>query len=372
MTAAWHSAHVRYYALDKDALILDGIRPLLHDLQPVVDRAYLARHWRQGPHLRVNVRTEPAVWHETVRPRIERHLGAYLAEHPSTSAMDEAAELPVHRRLAQLELETGPLTPWFPDNSVQFPPYDARVAVLGNEDVAELVADFSAAGTELLIAMLDHARTGAATKELLAIDLMLAASHTVAPPLQHAFISYRSHAEGFLFASGDPAGTRARFDAHYREHRAVLTERVRRVVATLDGRTDAAPVPFVREWAQICRHHVRRAAPLADAGRLFPPTPAPAAGDPQRSTFHALMLGSPRYRAEIFDAAWFHLYRLALNNTYLQINRLGLAPHERLRACHIAANAVEDVYGVSAHDLVSGFVRHSGKGISATLADTAS
>jgi hypothetical protein len=30
--------------------------------------------------------------------------------------------------------------------------------------------------------------------------------------------------------------------------------------------------------------------------------------------------------------------------------------YERLRTCHVAANAVEEVYGVSAFDLVAGFV----------------
>jgi hypothetical protein len=38
------------------------------------------------------------------------------------------------------------------------------------------------------------------------------------------------------------------------------------------------------------------------------------------------------------------------------ISRMGLTPYERLRTCHVAANAVEEVYGVSAFDLVAGFV----------------
>ncbi|MGH3829696.1 MAG: lantibiotic dehydratase C-terminal domain-containing protein [Pseudonocardiaceae bacterium] len=49
---SWHSAHIHYHEPDKNALILDAVRPLLHQLRPVVERAYLVRPWRQGPHLR--------------------------------------------------------------------------------------------------------------------------------------------------------------------------------------------------------------------------------------------------------------------------------------------------------------------------------
>lgn len=358
--AEWHSAYIYYYELDKDDLILDAVRPLLGEVRSAVDRAYVVRHWRQGPHLRLHVHTDPRSWTEVVRPGIERVIGDYVGAHPSTSDLDERTEMPTHVMLAEHEQESGRLSPWFSDNSLQYPPYDARIEVLGNPDVAGLVADFAADGTELLFAMLEHARSGADTKELLSIGLMLAASHTVAPPIEHAFISYRSHAEGFLFRSADPASTRARFDAHYRERRDVLTERVRAVIATLEGRPDGKPVPFVREWADISRRYAARAAPLVRNGRLFPKTVAPSSNGPELSPFHKPMFGSERYREEVFNAGYFHLYRFVLNCTYLQINRTGLAPYERLRACHIAANAVEDVYGVSASDLVAGFIAQAG------------
>jgi hypothetical protein len=52
-------------------------------------------------------------------------------------------------------------------------------------------------------------------------------------------------------------------------------------------------------------------------------------------------------------------YRFLLNCTCLQINRLGLGPYHRLRTCHAAANAVEEIYGLSAIDGIRGFVeRH--------------
>jgi AcrR family transcriptional regulator len=191
MASSWHSAHVYYYDPDKDALLLDAIRPLLHQLRPVVESAYVVRHWRQGPHLRVHVRTDPHTWTSIVQPQLEQIIGAYLRAHPSTVTLDERAELPMHLLLAEREQERGPLSPWFPDNSIQYQPYDPRLHVLGDQRVADLLADYLAASTETLFELLEHIRSGADTKELLSLGLMLATSHTLAPPLHRSFMSYR-------------------------------------------------------------------------------------------------------------------------------------------------------------------------------------
>lgn len=356
---SWYSTHIYYYEPDKDALILDGIRPLVDRLRPVVQSAYVVRHWRQGPHLRLHVRTDEHTWVTAVQPQVEHTIGAYLRALPSTAVLDKQAEIPIHLLLAKREEEIGPLSPWYPDNSIQYLPYDSRLHVLRRQEVADLVAGYLSESTELLFAMLDHVRSGADTKELLGVSLMLATSHTLAPPITSSFVSYRSHAEGFLFGSGDPAATRAGFDEHYRAHREVLTDRVRAVIAILEGRTEGAPVPFVREWAELVRTHADRAEPLIRQGLVYPKTAGPQPGDPPRSEFHQMMFANRTYREQIFDAPRFHRYRVGLNYTYLQINRLGLAPAQRMRTCHIAANAVEDVYGLCAVDLVKAFVeRH--------------
>lgn len=358
---SWHSAHIYYYQPDKDALILDAIRPLLHRLRPVVDSAYLARHWRQGPHLRLHVRTDSHTWTTTVQPQLEHTIGTYLRAHPSTATLDERAELPTHLLLAQREQENGPLTPWFPDNSIHYQPYDPRLHVLGDQQVADLLTDYLAESTKLLFDMLDHVRNAAGPeelpglKELLSMSLMLATSHILAPPITHSFISYRSHAEGFLFGSTDPAATRAAFDQHYHTHRQALTDRVRAVIATLECRS-AQPVPFVSAWAALLTTYADRAKPLIQAGLVYPKTSAPQPTDPPRAAFHQLMFGSRTYRERVFDDPDFHRYRVGLNFTYLQINRLGLAPIQRMRTCHLAANAVEDIYGISAVDMIRTFV----------------
>lgn len=357
---SWHSAHIYYYEPDKDALLLDAIRPLLHQLRPVVERAYVVRHWRQGPHLRLHVRTDPHTWATTVQPQLEHTIGAYLRAHPSTAGLDERTELPIHLLLAKREEEHGPLTPWYPDNSIQYQPHDPRLHVLGDQQVADLLGDLLAESTELLFDLLEYVRSGADTKELLSLGLMLASPHTLAPPLHRSFMSYRSHAEGWLAASTDPEGTRAGFEDYYRTHCQTLTDRARSVIATLENRSDGEPVPFVRDWATLLTTYADRAMPLIEADLVYQETPAPLPTDPPRPGYLQMLFSNRAYRERVLDTPHFRRHRLGLNWTYLQLNRLGQTPFLRMRTCYILAKTVEDVCGVSVDDMVNEFAqRHA-------------
>jgi hypothetical protein len=41
----WRSLRVRYYADNKDALILDAVRPLFREFAGKIEQRYFVRHW---------------------------------------------------------------------------------------------------------------------------------------------------------------------------------------------------------------------------------------------------------------------------------------------------------------------------------------
>ncbi|MET8146127.1 thiopeptide maturation pyridine synthase [Sphaerisporangium sp. NPDC005288] len=361
---AWHCAHVYYHAPDKDGLLLDAVRPLLDGLRGRVEAAYVLRHWRQGPHLRINVKAAPPVWREVVRPRIDEVVGAYLREHPSTTVLDPDQSLTRHRLMAVREQEHGPLTPWPPDNSIRDAPYDSRRHVLGSEEAVELLTAFYADSTPLLFAMLDHVRAGEDGKLGLALSLMLTVAHT-SHPIARSYLSYRMHAEGFITWAADPDAARAGFERDFAQRREALTGRVRDVVAALDDPA-APPVPFVREWAALLERYRARAGALMDQGRLPQPMTRPGEalearlGDlpvPRREPgeLQRLIFDSAAYHEAVFTDPGFLRYRVLLNYTYLHLTRMGLTPLDRFRMCHLLADAVEEVYGVSALDSLRRF-----------------
>ncbi|MEU4834400.1 thiopeptide maturation pyridine synthase [Streptosporangium sp. NPDC023615] len=342
----WHSVHVHYQDED-DGLILDAVRPLFLRLSGRVEAAHHLRHWRRGPHLRLNVRAGAGVFDEVVRPAVDDVIGGYLRAHPSTRRLDPASHLDEHRRLAELEDERGPLEPWRPDNSIHVEPYDDRAHVLGNREMADLFAAFHTDTTDLSFRMTERCPAGV-RRLAAAFDLVVATAHTLAPDgTARGFVSLRSHAEGFLSLDAHGETRRSAWEEHRRGHAPTLAERLRAVTGTLDGGPET--MPFVREWAWALDRHRARAAELMAAGTFT--MPSGTAGEEARlsavSPFHRDLFASEAWSATRSSPA-FALNRLLLNSTYLYLTRLGITPAERFLLCHLAAGIVEDRNGPSA------------------------
>jgi hypothetical protein len=320
----WHSIHV-YYHGDQDHLVVHAVQPLLRK-----ESGYYVRHWRRGPHVRVNIRGQAR--------EAMGILGGYLARHPSVTVLDEQATLPLHAALARAEGDDGPIAPWLPDNSVHEAPYKNRAG--------ELVADFYEATNGIAFAMAEQVLRG---RQRLGtcFDLMVASAYAFSGGgLTRGFVSFRSHAEAFLATTPDAARYRAQWQDRYARAAAGLRDRIDAVLSTVDGASDA--VPLVRDWVEALRPiHARAGALLADE-----PDPPPSTGG--ASPFHDALLAGPTYTREIRTAPWFRRYRVVLNLLYLQLTRHGVRPVDRLQLCHLAANAVEDRIGVTALDLVAG------------------
>lgn len=327
----WHSVHVAYHDENSDDLLLTAVRPVLAG----VPGSYFVRHWQRGPHLRLNLPTDPNRAHLLVR----EHIVDYLAAYPSTVQLDPAALLPLHQSLAHMEQVKGPLMPWYPNNSVQVAGYDDRARAMGGRVAAELLAGFYVDTNETVFETLEDVR-GGASRLGIALDLMISAAHAFAEGgITSGFVSFRSHAEAFL-SDGDRSRVRRVWDEQYRLRASTLQDRVGVVVAEVDrGATS---------WTQTLRGTERTARRLLADGWLRMSSVRQAGS----SEFHQVLAGNERWHEEVEPSIAFRSYRLLLNYTYLHLTRLGLKPVERFMLCHFAANAVEEYYGVSAIDLV--------------------
>ncbi len=352
---SWYSVHVHYHD-PLDDLILDAARPLFDRLDPaVVPQAYWVRHWRRGPHLRLNLRTTPQAWTERVWPTLDGGLHGYLAAHPATTVLDEQAETPRHQRLAEHEWELGPLSPWRPNNSVQVEPYDPRLHALGGQVSADLLADFHTDATELAFAMLAAVR-GGAPRLSLALNLMFAyAQVTVPEGIRRGYMSYFSHATGYLSRCEDPVATRAAFDQCYQDNRDRLAAQLAAVLDTVNSTDGTGPAKFVPQWLELVRRYRERAEPLIASRAItfdhLADQPTPRAWAEARASqpphVVARLGDNEAWQREIGDSDWFRRHRLQINYQYLLLNRLGITPRHRYLLCHLAASTVQEVFGVS-------------------------
>jgi hypothetical protein len=351
----WRTFRVTYYDEDRGGLLLEAVKPLVERISPHVSSVHYLLHWLRGPHVRINVDARPEVFEDVVRPAVDELVRAYLTAAPSTAAVDAAETARRHERLAELEHEPGPLTPLLPDNSVREVPYDRRLHVLGSDRAADLLADFYAATTPLAFDTVAHLRTGGRLAGL-AFDTMIASAHELSGTgLRQGFVSFRSHAEAFLSWWPEAEGLREAWDRHYAAHRDQLVRRLEVLLAAIDA--EAAEPSFVRGWLDAAGDLVRRGAELIAAGDMSmdPPWAHRSAENDElarsmlrKSPFH----NRPRPSGVEVDKIWFDGYRLTLNYTYLHLTRLGLAPVERFLLCHLAANAAEDLFQVSATDVL--------------------
>jgi hypothetical protein len=351
--SCWRSLHVHRHDGRFTDLVLDAVRPLFGALPGRV-RAYHLPHWRQGPHLRLNMYADDATFATVVRPLVDELVGGWIATHPSTVDTDPAASLADHQRLARLEADSGPLLPWLPDNSVTEQPYDARTDVLGGPAAAHLLADMHVATTDLAFALTARLRRGGQLTGI-AFDLLVATAHALSGlPLAEGFVSYRSHAEGFLASSPDGAALRSQWDLHRARHAATLRDRVRRTVDAVDTGSG-----YAADWVRMMTPIRARAGELIADHRLVLDTDwirehyDPGIRlDTTRSAFHATLASQGRDGNVGARADWFQQYRVMLNYLYLFLTRVGLRPGERYLVCHLVAGAVEDAYGVSALDVI--------------------
>lgn len=361
--AKWHNVAVYYYEEDKDQLILDGVRPLFRSIAPVVERAFFVRHWLRGPHLRLRFFTTDAQFTQVVKPAIEEQIGHYLRECPSTTRIDEEKLRPVYQKLAENEQEKGPFLPLYPNNSLQYLPYDRRLHVLRSDLLASLIENFYVETNDLAFAMLEYIRQGH-SRLLLCLDLMLATAHKSAWPVTNGFISFRSHAESWIMQSPDPTAMRAFFEKKYASHSGMLLPRLRQLLDALDHEQDT--FPFVLPWSALMKRHWEEGVPLIEAKVLdVMPDSIPAWREVPfeenewwksllvHSTFHRHLFENRIGRERLFANARFQGYRLVLNLLYLHLNRLGTRPLERNMLGHLAANSVEETFGVSAVEAVS-------------------
>ncbi|MFF2043586.1 thiopeptide maturation pyridine synthase [Kitasatospora sp. NPDC058170] len=363
--ARWRSIQVRYYAEDKDDLVLDAVRPLFRRFAGEIGRPYLTRHWRRGPHLRLDFTATEEDWQGTVLPGAQLGLAEYLLGSPSTAVLDQRAHFAAHQRMARAQDEQGPLFPWHPDNSLQTEPHDDRSHVLGSRQLADLLDDAYAASCEQLFTMLERVRGGHDSRRGIALDLMFAFARVSgqvsgqararagAPPAGRGFGSYRAHTERFLTHCRNPSAVRAALDVEYRARRPALERRLTAVLETLDG---DGQVPFVRWWARHTAEVEAAAEPLLESGRISldrggappaePPQGQPPAGGPAAAV--DLLLLDPAHPQEVLAGVRHQSHRIAANVLCSHLDRLGIGPRQRFVLCHLAASTAEDLFGIPA------------------------
>lgn len=351
----WHSIHVHHHGAATDQVVADVIKPACQQVGSHGHRLWFARHWRRGPHLRLNIEATEDEFRARILPLVASIADPYLATLPVTEP-DVDAFLPLHRRLAAEENDEGPLTPWVADNSWHVDRYDDRGGVHRTPEAAALMTDFMCEANDHALALTAEAVTGGGALAA-AFDIMVMMANQLAlGGIIVGHLSYRSHAERYLTYEPGGGEWRREWADRFRAHSDALIFRLQRLIDPAARKRHPGPAEFVELLARY--QAVGRG--LYERG-LLPTLRAPAFADPDeamtragKSPFHRALAANSFWRTEIWPSTEFAMFRLALNLMYLQFTRVGVARHHRYFLCYLAAEATEAAFGCGWAEVVRG------------------
>ena len=392
---------VSYYADQKAALIGRSLLPAAEQVaaQPGVEVAFLRRHWKCGPHVRLVTRGDPVACRAAL-DQAAADISGYLAEHPSTEQLDEQAYLATSERLGVAELELGPYAPLRPDNTVQAVTLDATDALLENSAVPgreyllhlarpALAATLSGpgAGTDPGGGSDSGGGTGEQgfrVPRSLVYRLLVMVAASYPGGIRRGFLSYISHVKEFLLWSDQDGTIERRFAAALARQRVTflgLTETVLADCVTGDPGPGSyrGHDPLLRQWAGFLNQAWSVGLELATA-ELLNPYPDPKrreraatfgddiarrwAGRSDRpySDFHQrhrqLNLEALNLRDE------FSAYRLICNVIYELLPLLDVAPIERYFLGYCLSEMAQQVIGDNWRDMIDrGIAKQAAAGI---------
>jgi lantibiotic biosynthesis dehydratase-like protein len=353
------------YDHDKTGLTRDCVLPqaLALAAHPGVERCYVERHWLRGPRVRLCVRAgDPAVL-DHARAAVVPAIEAYVADHRSRAALDEAAYLQRSETLGTRELIKPPYGPLAPDNAVVLEDHAPRADLLGGELAVDYYEDFLTRAMAPLAAHLEAARRDRNARLDYAVRIMTMLAASYHGGVVAGALSYRSHLEYFLHEDDRDGRIRARFAAHYAEAHDPIVGAVRATLADMTDGVYTGTEPVLRAWGELFAFGRARGLELAEArvitedpGPLFRAVASEMSEQALRpwtayegrtwSEFHDTLLRGAvlpqRVNVEIFSA-----FRWMVNLYYTVLKLLDVAPIERYFLNHLLSEAIEEVTGTT-------------------------
>jgi len=378
---------VSYYADRKAALIARSLLPAAERVaaQPGVEVAFLRRHWKRGPHVRLITRGDPAACRAAL-DQVTPDITAYQAQHPSTEQLDEQAYLATSKQLGIAELELGPYAPLRPDNTVQAATLDATDSLLENTAVPGREYLLHAA-RPVLTATLSRpgvAESGYGVPHSLVYRLLVLVAASYPDGIRRGFLSFLSHVKEFLLWSDRDGTVEGQFATSLARQRTTFLGLTESVLADcVTGSPGPGSYhghdPLLRQWADWLGEAWSLGLELAEA-ELLNPFPDPKRGqraatfgddiarrwsgrnDRPYSDFHQ------RHRQLNLEALnmgnEFSAYRLICNVIYELLPLLDVAPVERYFLGYCLSEMAQQVIGDNWRDMIDrGIARQAAAGI---------
>lgn len=350
MSTHWQTIHIYYYDANKDDLLLDCVRPLFKTLRERdwAEHLYFVRHWHGGSHLRLHIAADPRLFREKIAPYVQDEAERYLQRHPSTTPFSEKdARKQYERRETYNAHQYVTLRP---DNSLEIAPYEDLSPTIGSAGAARLLEAYYEETCDTAFALIEQTRNNYTARLNLCFDQLVAIVAT-SPflPLDRAYMSYRSHAEGFIVGepeTEEPRLRRQRLEKAYQERYAAVSQRLRHLLALLTRAPDRLP-PWLASMIELHRRYGQQAYEAAQSGILQLKKHEDTARARQRmrleeSEYLTSAFSSPAVM-DYIDTPVVVAHRTGLNLLYLHLHRIGMLNEDRYMLDYYIARSIEEL-----------------------------
>jgi hypothetical protein len=329
-----HSIEINYHEQDYRALILDGLVPVLADLNRCAgaNRAFLYPYWRGGPHINLVVEATRAQFATSLYPRAAATIRDWIDRNPSPARLDPREYRRLSRKMADSERDSRRPLPLRANNSVR-PARYVRPAPMGSAKLAQVRDRFLAETVELQLAARRASQDGL-RQRLEAILPVFLAIAAVRPGPDFAFwpLSFVAHGKVFLANHPRQAEPFEQVYRRFRDHAAPA------IAKAIQG---PAPDVIVSDWHAALRTMDRRIAAIVAAEfeeldrRIWS-----GAEEASAQRDNPLGIDSSDFVAFRNEA---HLsWRLLQNFVYLTMPVMGVSAAERACLCYVIGRFIAE------------------------------
>lgn len=330
------SIEVNYHESDYGALILDGLAPIIAELNqaPSANGAFLYPYWRGGPHINLVVDAKRPDFTEHLYPRAAATIGEWIARNPSRSQIDPGEYRQLSRHMAETERDPRRPVALRANNSVRSSRY-YRPAPIGVAKLGNVRDKFLA---ETIGIQLDARRLAqhGLRQRLEAILPLLLAVATVRSGTDFAFWPLSFVARGKVFLVNNPRHAE-QFEQVYGRFRETTASGV------AEAMTDAALTGPASPWhAALRTMDARISAIIAEDFEELDRTIW--AGAEEANVLNGNPLGMDSENFAAFRNQTHLSWRMMQNFIYLAMPVMGVSAVERGCLCYVIGRAVEDCH----------------------------
>ncbi|KAA5541579.1 thiopeptide-type bacteriocin biosynthesis protein [Adhaeribacter rhizoryzae] len=143
--SGWLSAHL-FYNEPWEEFLKKGVMPFVQQIltNRQAEQFFFIRYWEKGPHIRLRFKGNPEVLENQVKPKLVPYFSDYFQANPSQRT-DPA-------RLSEIPAAYQ----WYPNNSIQFIPYEPETERYGGEAGILIAERQFQASSEAVLAVLQE------------------------------------------------------------------------------------------------------------------------------------------------------------------------------------------------------------------------